>query len=189
MLNISKQLHEPATPTARLVLPFEQRQKSRLRTRLASGEEVALTLERGSVLRGGDLLLAADGRVVEVVAALETVSTVSAPDPWQLARASYHLGNRHVALQVGQGWLRYQHDHVLDDMVSGLGLQVVVEQAQSKSFPDARKRRVFIRMNWPIPKDGRCRRSAPARISTSKCARVWCGSIPCATTPARIIAT
>lgn len=129
MLSISKLLNHAAAADAQLVLPFEHRQKSRLRTRLANGEEVALLMERGSVLRGGDLLQADDGRVVEVVAALETVSTVTAADPWQLARASYHLGNRHMALQVGQGWLRYQHDHVLDEMVMGLGMTVKVEQA------------------------------------------------------------
>ena len=46
-----------------------------------------------------------------------------------LARASYHLGNRHVALQIGPGWLRYIHDHVLDDMLRGFGLTVIVETA------------------------------------------------------------
>jgi urease accessory protein len=46
-----------------------------------------------------------------------------------LARAAYHLGNRHVALQIGEGWLRYKHDHVLDEMLHGLGLKVAVEQA------------------------------------------------------------
>jgi urease accessory protein len=81
------------------------------------------------VLRHGDLLLADDGRVVEVEAALETVSTVHTSDGLMLARASYHLGNRHVALAIGPGWLRYQHDHVLDDMLRGFGLDVRVEQA------------------------------------------------------------
>src|SRR5688572_26017904 len=119
-----------ASPAAeRLVLPFELRQKSRLRGRLASGTEVGLFLERGIVLRGGDLLLAEDGTVVEVVAALETVSTVRDSDATRLARAGYHLGNRHVPVEIGTGWLRYGHDHVLDDMVRGLGLTVVVEQA------------------------------------------------------------
>ena len=119
-----------ASPAAeRLVLPFELRQKSRLRARLASGLEVGLFLERGIVLRGGDLLLAEDGTVVEVVAALETVSTVRDTDATRLARAGYHLGNRHVPVEIGSGWLRYGHDHVLDDMVRGLGLSVVVEQA------------------------------------------------------------
>jgi urease accessory protein len=113
----------------RLELPFEQRQKSRLRTRLSSGEEAGLMLDRGAVLRGGDRLLADDGRVVEVVAAPEMVSTVMCDDPWQLARASYHLGNRHVSLQIGKGWLRYRHDHVLDDMVQGLGFRVIAGTA------------------------------------------------------------
>lgn len=129
MLIISRKLHESRPASARLTLPFQSRSKSRLRTTLDGGEEVGLVLDRGSVLRGGDLLIADDGRVVEVVAAPEAVSTVRSDDPWQLARASYHLGNRHVALQIGQGWVRYQHDYVLDDMVRGLGLQVTVEEA------------------------------------------------------------
>ena len=129
MLNISRKLHEHRATDARLTLPFQMRSKSRLRTNLDTGEEVGLILERGAVLRGGDLLLAEDGRVIEIVAAPETVSTVLSADPGQLARAAYHLGNRHVALQIGQGWLRYQHDHVLDEMVRGLGLAVEVEAA------------------------------------------------------------
>jgi urease accessory protein len=121
--------HDPGPADAQLVLPFEQRTRSRLRTRISTGEEAALLLERGTVLRGGDKLVAADGRVVEVVAAPEAVSTVTAGDAAGLARASYHLGNRHVALQIGPGWLRYLHDHVLDDMVRGLGFGVVAETA------------------------------------------------------------
>lgn len=129
MLNIVQKLQEPRPVDLRLELPFQLRSKSRLRTALASGEEVGLFLERGSVLRGGELLLAEDGRVVEIVAANETVSMARSEDPRQLLRAAYHLGNRHVALQIGPGWLRYLHDHVLDDMVRGLGLTVSVEDA------------------------------------------------------------
>lgn len=109
------------------MLPFELRQKSRLRTALSSGEEVGLNLERGYILRGGDQLLASDGRVIEIIAAPETVSVATSNDPLQLARAAYHLGNRHVSVQIGAGWLRYLHDHVLDDMVRGLGLPVTTE--------------------------------------------------------------
>jgi urease accessory protein len=130
VLNITRKL--PSSETAsdvKLVLPFQLRNKSRLRTTLENGEEVGLFLERGSVLRGGDRLLADDGRVVEIVAEPEAVSTVRATDPLALCRASYHLGNRHVALQIGDGWLRYQYDHVLDEMVRGLGLSVTVEEA------------------------------------------------------------
>ncbi len=129
MLTISERLTEAGSASTQLVLPFELRSRSRLRARLASGEEVGLVLARGQVLRGGDLLRASDGRVVQVVAAAESVSTGRSGDPCLLARAAYHLGNRHVALQLGPDWLRYVHDHVLDAMVRGLGLQLVVEQA------------------------------------------------------------
>jgi urease accessory protein len=133
MLRISLRLDPAASaahrPERRLVLPFNERSKSRLRATLDSGEEVGLFLERGSVLRDGDLLRAEDGRVIRVEAAPETVSTVRTDDGLLLARACYHLGNRHVALQIGAGWLRYCHDHVLDDMLRGFGLEVRVEQA------------------------------------------------------------
>ena len=129
MLTIATKLTDKRAPDARLTLPFELRSKSRLRTMLSTGEEAGLVLDRGTVLRGGDLLLADDGRVVQVVAAAEQVSTVRAADPWSLARAAYHLGNRHVALEVGSGWVRYLHDHVLDDMVRGLGFEVTIEDA------------------------------------------------------------
>ncbi len=107
-----------------LVLPFEQRQKSRLRTVLSSGEEVGLFLERGTVLRGGDCLESDDGRIVRVVAADETLMEVRAADAEQLARAAYHLGNRHTPVQIGEGWLRFASDRVLADMLVGLGLTV-----------------------------------------------------------------
>jgi urease accessory protein len=129
MLMISERLLQPRPADARLVLPFELRSRSRFRAQLAGGEEVGVMLARGQILRGGDLLLAEDGRVIEVAAAAESVSTVHSADPRALARAAYHLGNRHVALQIGAGWLRYSHDHVLDQMVRGLTLEVAVEQA------------------------------------------------------------
>ena len=115
---------DPA-PDGRLTLPFELRRKSRLRTRLDDGREVALMLERGSVLRGGDRLRSDCGRCIEVAAGREAVSVVRAGDARILARAAYHLGNRHVPVQVGRHELRYLTDHVLDEMVAGLGAEVV----------------------------------------------------------------
>jgi urease accessory protein len=112
-----------------LTLPFETRQKSRLRVTLDDGREAALLLARGSLLRGGDLLRAEDGTVIEVRAASESVSTAYASNAELLTRAAYHLGNRHIAVQVGATWLRYLHDHVLDHMLEQLGLQVSFEQA------------------------------------------------------------
>jgi urease accessory protein len=130
MLTIARRAAAAAgAPADRLELPYELRCRSRFRATLAGGEAVAVFLERGQVLRGGDLLLGDDGRIVEVRAAPEEVSTAQGDDALQLLRAAYHLGNRHVALQIGAGWLRYLHDHVLDDMLRGLGLRVRAESA------------------------------------------------------------
>lgn len=134
---LSERLAERQPAAAKLVLPFDVRQKTRFRSVLDTGEEVGVVLERGGVLRSGDCLRAADGTVIEVVAAPETVTTVRTDDPWQLARAAYHLGNRHVSLQLGQGWLRFPHDHVLAEMVEGLGLKPVTETAPFEPEPGA----------------------------------------------------
>ena len=110
-------------------LPFDERKKSRLKTAAENGEPLGFMLPRGHILRDGTKLLDESGRVIEVKAADETVSTVSSDNVHLVMRAAYHLGNRHVPLQIGEGWLRYQHDHVLDAMVIGLGLTVTVEDA------------------------------------------------------------
>ena len=108
----------------RLKLPFDSRQKTRLRTRLDSGEEVALMLPRGEILRGGDLVVASDGRVLEVVAESEKVLHITCKTAEDITRAAYHLGNRHVPVQVGEGFLRIAADHVLEEMVKGLGASI-----------------------------------------------------------------
>ena len=104
-----------------MTLPFEQRQKSRLRAKAENGEEVALILPRGRVLRGGDRVAATDGRDVEIVAAPEKLLHIESAE---LARVAYHLGNRHVPLQVGPGFLRIAEDHVLEEMARKLGARV-----------------------------------------------------------------
>jgi len=110
----------------RLELPFELRQKSRLRARLASGEEVRLMLARGTVMRGGDVVTTIDGREVEIVAAKEKLLHIESD---HLARVAYHLGNRHVPVQVGHGFLRIAEDHVLEDLALQLGARVSHIQA------------------------------------------------------------
>jgi urease accessory protein len=126
-LTISTRAYGEGRAAARLVLPFELRQRSRLLAALDSGEEVGLLMPRGTVLRGGDRLQSSDGRLVEVVAAPEELSIVRSSDNRQLARAAYHLGNRHIAVQITADSIRYLKDHVLDDMLRGLGLQVASE--------------------------------------------------------------
>lgn len=129
MIELTRLLEKDQAAEARLTLPIEQRVRSRLRVELDDGRTAGLFLPRGTLLRGGDRLGSSDGLVIEVVAAAETVSTVYCDDIQQLARGAYHLGNRHIPLQVEAGWLRYQHDHVLDEMLEQMGLKVVVEQA------------------------------------------------------------
>jgi urease accessory protein len=113
-----------------LVLPWDQRERCRQRARLASGEEVALFLVRGTVLRDGDLLTGEGGRVVRVAAAPEPTYLVRCSDATLLARCAFHLGNRHTQTQVGPGWLRIRVDPVLKEMVEGLGARVDEELAK-----------------------------------------------------------
>jgi urease accessory protein len=115
-----------AAASARVSLAFEYRQRSRQRARLDSGEEIGMVMPRGEVLRGGDRLLASDGRVFEVVSAPERLLHIEAPS---LARIAWHLGNRHVPVQVGDEFLRIAEDRVLDAMLRGLGASVTHVEA------------------------------------------------------------
>ena len=125
MITLTQRLDHPHPVTARVTLPIDVRVKSRARVVLDDGRDAGLILPRGLLLRGGDLLASEDGReVVEVIAAPEPLSVVRCADPFLLARACYHLGNRHVPLQILPGELRYHHDHVLDEMIHLLGLDV-----------------------------------------------------------------
>lgn len=107
-----------------LTLAFDARCKSRLAATLDSGEEVALLLPRGTVLRDGDVLVADDGGLVRVVAAPESVLYVRAKDVLTLTRAAYHLGNRHTPVEVGADYLKLEYDPVLADMLKRLGASV-----------------------------------------------------------------
>jgi len=118
-----------------LELPFEMRQKSRFKATLASGEEVGVMLPRGEILRGGDLVTTSDGRIIEVIAQSESVLHVESTSPSALARIAYHLGNRHVPVEVGDGYLRLGDDHVLERMLEGLGAQV--SRAKAPFEPEA----------------------------------------------------
>jgi urease accessory protein len=120
-----------------LTLPLERRMRSRQRVFLDDGTEAGVFLARGQVLHDGDLLASENGLIVRVRAAPETVSEVRSKDPLLLARACYHLGNRHMPLQIEHGLIRYRHDHVLDDMLRGLGLEPVLVEAPFAPEPGA----------------------------------------------------
>ncbi|HEY6530001.1 MAG TPA: urease accessory protein UreE [Cellvibrionaceae bacterium] len=107
-----------------VIATYNERQKSRHKTQTQCGKPLGWFLPRGQVLKEGDVLLCRTGETVVIRAASEACSQVDSSDALKLTTAAYHLGNRHVALQIGTNFLRYQQDHVLDAMVEGLGLSV-----------------------------------------------------------------
>jgi urease accessory protein len=129
MLTLRERVAAPTETEVVLTLPFELRQKSRLATTLPDGEPVALMLERGAVLRGGDCLRADDGRHARIVAADEDVMDACSSDAHILARIAYHLGNRHAPVEIGDGFVRFAADTVLAAMVEGLGACVTARRA------------------------------------------------------------
>lgn len=117
-------------PAAEVVcLTFDDRKRGRLKIRTESGLDAGIQIERGQVLRHGTVLTNAEGDFLIVNAENEKVSTAHVEDPTLFARGCYHLGNRHVPLQIGEGFLRFQEDYVLDDMLHGLGIHVTHEMA------------------------------------------------------------
>jgi len=132
MLTLNTKIDSTAaavTIDGELLLPYDQREKSRLRATLRSGEEVAVFTLRGTILRDGDLLRGDDGRVVKIIAAAEATYHVLGDTPQHLLRCAFHLGNRHTQAQVGDGFLRIRKDTVLKEMLEGLGARVSEEQA------------------------------------------------------------
>lgn len=125
MIAIEKFADHHEVATDQIELSFDARCRSRLRVHSAHGQDCGIFLERGTVLRGGDKLLGADGTVFEVIAAPEALMEASGPDPLAIAKAAYHLGNRHVAVHLMPDRIRFAADAVLGEMVQGLGLQVL----------------------------------------------------------------
>jgi urease accessory protein UreE len=129
MLTLHTKLDHADTIDDTLVLDYDRREKCRLRVRLGSGEEAALFMVRGTVLRDGDLLTGPENRVVKVLAALEPTYAIRCADALTLMRCAYHLGNRHTPIALQAGLLRIRVDKVLREMVEGLGGVVTEEDA------------------------------------------------------------
>jgi urease accessory protein len=127
MIHFTRKIDQSPEKAPTITLTRDQRLRSRLRVVLDDGREAGILLPRGTTLRDGDGLVSEDGLIVRVRAAAECLSRAECADPLVLARVCYHLGNRHVAVQIEPGRLSYLHDHVLDDLVRGLGLAVVMD--------------------------------------------------------------
>jgi urease accessory protein len=113
---------------ATVQLDWDVRQKSRFDATDSQGRHLGVFLPRGTVVRGGDLLVAEDGSMVRVQAAPQTVLRITAcsqhGSPFDLTRAAYHLGNRHVPIELQPDHLKIEPDHVLADMLRRMHLVV-----------------------------------------------------------------
>lgn len=126
---LTQRLTVPPTTAATLTLALtaDDRTRSRHRYESVEGQSVYLQLPRGTVLRDGDLLQSEDGLVVRVIAKPEPVLTVRAETTVHLLQAAYHLGNRHVPLEITATYLRLSPDPVLRGLLEHRGLELVEE--------------------------------------------------------------
>jgi urease accessory protein len=116
-------------PVDAVVLDFDDRHRRRMAMTGTRGLEFLLDLENAVALRGGDALVLDDGRLVEVVAAPEPLVEIRGADPHHLIRVAWHLGNRHLPTQIMPKGLRIRRDHVIEEMVRGLGARVIEIEA------------------------------------------------------------
>ena len=110
-------------------LDWDVRQKSRFAATDSLGRDLAIFLPRGQAVRGGDVLVAEDGSLIRVIAAPQKVLRITAcahhGSPFDLMRAAYHLGNRHVPIELQPDHLKIEPDHVLADMLRSMHMTVV----------------------------------------------------------------
>lgn len=118
-----------------ITLDWDTRQKSRFDATDSAGRQLGVFLPRGTVVRGGDVLVAEDGSLVRVLAAPQAVLRITActehGSPFDLTRTAYHLGNRHVPIELQPDHLKIEPDHVLADMLRAMHMTVV---AVSEAF-------------------------------------------------------
>ena len=124
---------------ATVELDWDLRQKSRFEATDSLGRQLGIFLPRGSVLRGGDVLVAEDGSLVRVIAAAQKLLRITAcaehGSAFDLTRAAYHLGNRHVPIELQPDHLKIEPDHVLADLLRAMHLTVV--EADEAFEPEA----------------------------------------------------
>jgi urease accessory protein len=121
-----------------ITLEWDVRQKSRFESTDSAGRQVGVFLQRGQVVRGGDVLVGEDGSLLKVLAAPQAVLRITHCSqhgtPFDLTRAAYHLGNRHVPIELQTDHLKIEPDHVLADML--LAMHLIVHEVQDSFEPE-----------------------------------------------------
>lgn len=126
MLVLTKVIEGVESVETQVVLPFGLRKKCRFRTVSEMGEEIGFFLSRGTILKDGDCVSSADGRVVRVKAQEEELLHIEQGESMSLTHLAYHLGNRHISIEIERDSLRISRDDVLADMLTGLGAKLKV---------------------------------------------------------------
>lgn len=121
-------------PEDTIVMTYDQRKKGRIRVTSQKGQEYGLFLERGKVLIDGELLVSENGGLIQVKAELEALTEGVCSDWETFSKCCYHLGNRHVPVDIGDKRLRIQSDHILKDMLTQLGMEV--RECQAPFMPE-----------------------------------------------------
>jgi urease accessory protein len=129
MIRATKAGHFHAPMADTVVLDQEERRRRRGVVKTVGGLEFLVDLAEAPVLGGGDAYVLEDGRMVEIVAAPEELLEARAKDPLHLTRIAYHLGNRHLECEIKARSIRIRRDHVIADMLEGLGAKVVEIEA------------------------------------------------------------
>ena len=123
---------------ATVELDWDVRQKSRFDTVDSQGRRIGVFLPRGTAVRGGDVLVAEDGSLIKVIAAPQAVLVITHctqhGTPFDLIRAAYHLGNRHVPIELKSDHLKIEPDHVLAAMLRSMHL--IVREAEEAFEPE-----------------------------------------------------
>lgn len=110
-----------------ITLDFDTRQKARIKGKTDSGLNIGIFIERGKPLLIGEVLKTECQKLIIIKGSLEPAVTATTEDSLTFSKICYHLGNRHTRLQIGDGWLRFQPDHVLIELVLQYGLKVTNE--------------------------------------------------------------
>lgn len=122
-------------------LNHDQRNKGRLKLTGTNGEEIRVFLDRGKPLLVGEFLKSECGKYIKIEGQVELITEAVCDDWNKFCKACYHLGNRHVKMQIGERWLRITPDHVLEEMLIRLGLTLVTREAiflpESGAYKDA----------------------------------------------------
>lgn len=124
-VEVYQRVEHTHTVDDRLILDHAIREKGRFKAISEKGLEVRVFLERGKTLAIGEALKTECGKIIEVAGAEEEIVEAGCDDWETFSKACYHLGNRHVKIQVGERWLRMKTDYVLEEMLQLLGLNVV----------------------------------------------------------------